>query len=310
MIGILKGAKYSWVLLSLVLSIFAFISRARRWILLIEPLGYKPSLWNSVNSVLFGYLTNYALPRMGEISKCVALNRKEKIPVDSLIGTIVVERSIDLLSLLVITIFLLIARFEKFGTFFEEYIFDNLSNKTTGLLMDNILFWSLILGVFLIFALLIIIYRKKLVKFKIVQKIIGFGKSFSEGFIAIGKMKNKWEFIFHTVFIWTCYAMMTWVVVFALPEITGDFKFSDGIFLLVIGSLGMAAPVQAGIGAFHWIVSKGLVTIYGLGETEGQSFALLQHTSQTLLVFLLGSIAMLFLYTKIGTRKKDPEQDS
>jgi hypothetical protein len=96
---------------------------------------------------------------------------------------------------------------------------------------------------------------------------------------------------------------MTWVVVFALPEITGNFKFTDGVFLLVIGSLGMAAPVQAGIGAFHWIVSKGLVTVYGLGETEGQSFASLQWASQTLLVFLLGSLAMLFLFTKIGNKK-------
>jgi hypothetical protein len=109
-------------------------------------------------------------------------------------------------SLLVITVFLLIARFEKFGTFFNEYILENLGAKTSGLLMDNLLFWSIVFGTFLITVILITIYRKKLLSLKIVQKILGFGKSFAKGFKAIGKMKNKGEFIFHTVFIWGCYS--------------------------------------------------------------------------------------------------------
>lgn len=300
---ILSEAKYSWVLLSLTISVFAFISRARRWSLLIEPLGHRPGLWNTYNALLFGYLTNYALPRMGEVARCVALNRKEKIPVDSLIGTVVVERAIDLLSLLSIIFLLLVIRFEKFGAFFREYIFENLNDKTSALTGGGFLIWIILGAVFLMFIVLIYLYRKKLAKNSFIIKISGFIKRFADGFKTVAKMKNRWEFVFHTIFIWTCYALMTWVVVFALPDITGNFKLADGIFLLVIGSLGMAAPVQAGIGAFHWIVSKGLVAVYGLGETEGQSFASLQHTSQTLLIFLLGSIAMIFLFTKIGTRK-------
>ncbi len=304
MINILKGAKYSWVILSLILSLFALISRARRWSLLIEPLSHRPGLWNTYNAVLFGYLANYALPRMGEITRCIALSKKEKIPVESLIGTVVVERAIDLLSLLAIIVLLLIARFKKFGEFFQKQIFQNLSEKTTGILGGSALFWITLVTGIIIIPLLIYLFRKQLIKLKIVKWISGFIGRLSEGLKSISRMKKKWEFILHTLFIWTNYALMTWVVVFALPEITGNFKFGDGVFLLVIGSLGMAAPVQAGIGAFHWIVSTGLHEVYKIGETESMAFASLQHTSQTLLIFLLGSIAALFLFTKIGDKKQ------
>lgn len=278
-----------------------------RWSLLIEPLGHKPGIWNTYNALLFGYLTNYALPRMGEVTRCIALNKKEKIPLDSLIGTVIVERAIDLISLLLIIIFLLIARFEKFGFFFREQIFNNLNTRSTGLLGDNFLLILILFIILLTMIASLFIFRNSLNNYKVFKKLFGFLSKLLSGLKTILHMKKKWLFLFHTVFIWTNYALMTWVVVFALPEITGDFKFADGVFLLVIGSLGMAAPVQAGIGAFHWIVAKGLETVYSIGQTEGLSFATLQHTSQTFLVFLLGSIATLFLFTKIG-EKKDPEK--
>lgn len=307
MISILSGAKYSWVALSLVFSIFAFISRAQRWSILIEPLGKKPGLWNTYNALLFGYLANYAFPRMGEVTRCIALNRKEKIPVDSLLGTVVVERAIDLISLLAIMLFLLIARFEKFGSFFQEQILDGIGEKVNGMTGNKALF-LIILLVLTVFALIIVIFRKHLVRFKLFTLIRGFLNRLVAGLKSVLKMKKRWQFLAHTIFIWTNYALMTWVVFFALPDITGDLKFADAIFLLVIGSLGMAAPVQAGIGAFHWIVSMGLITVYGIGETEALSFASLQHTSQTLLVFFLGALATIFLFTRIGNKRNTKDE--
>lgn len=307
MLEILKGAKYSWVILSLVLSILAFISRAMRWALLIEPLGKKPKFWNTYHAVLTGYLANYALPRMGEITRCIALNRKERIPVDSLIGTVVIERTIDLISLLVIMLLLLIIRFEKFGQFFQEYIFDNLGEKATGLVDGSLLLILLILGFVLAAVIVLLLFRNYLRGLKLYNRLKEILKRVISGIRSVASMRQKWLFLAHTLFIWTMYALMTWVVVFALPGITNELTLADGIFLLVIGSLGMAAPVQAGIGAFHWIVSMGLVTVYGLGETEALSFASLQHTSQTLLVFLLGSISLVVLYTRPS--RKSPKID-
>lgn len=306
MLHILSGARYKWVALSLFFSILAFISRARRWSLLVEPLGKNPGLWHTYNAMMFGYLANYALPRMGEVTKCIALNRKSGIPVDALIGTVVVERAIDLLSAFVILILLLIARFEKFGTFFRDELFkkENIVDGSESIFSAYTIPLIILATLGLIALLLIIIYWKRIREISIVQKILGILKSFSNGIRTIFRMKRNWEFLAHTVFIWLCYALMTWVVVFALPDITGEFKFADGVFLLVVGTVGMAMPVQAGIGAFHYFVSRGLVMVYGLGETEGQAFASLQHTSQTLLVFLLGSIASIFLFAKFGNKKK------
>ena len=302
-----KEAKYSWIGLSLVFAIISHLSRARRWILLIHPLKFRPKLWNTFNATLFGYLANYALPRAGEVARCVALGRKEKIPVDSLVGTVIVERAIDLLSMILIMIILLVARFEKFGAFFSEYIFQPLGEKIAGIFGGTLSFWILLASISLVMAGVLYLLRRKIMKFKLVRKILEILKGVAEGLKTVWKMERKWEFIFLTFFIWLNYALMTWVVVFYLPNITGDLTFVDGIFLLVIGSMGMAVPVQSGIGAFHWIVSRGLQYVYGLDLTEGLVFATLQHESQTLLILLLGSLSMIFLFSKRNRPKPVPE---
>ncbi|MEX0987690.1 MAG: lysylphosphatidylglycerol synthase transmembrane domain-containing protein [Bacteroidales bacterium] len=293
-----RNAKYSWIALSLLFAVLAHFSRARRWIILIEPLNYKPGLWNTVNAVLFGYLANYALPRMGEVTRCISLGKKEKIPVDALIGTVIVERAIDLISMFIIFFILLIARFEKFGAFFSDYIFTPLGDKITGIFGESMVFWILISGIAVLVLVSLYLFRRRIAMLKPAQKLLQLMKGVASGLKTVLKMERKWEFLFHTLFIWFNYALMTWVIVFSLPDITGDLKFVDGIFLLVIGSMGMAVPVQSGIGAFHWIVSRGLHFVYGLDLTEGLVFATLQHESQTLLILVLGSVAMIFLFSK------------
>lgn len=299
---IFQHTKYGWLILSLVFSMFALVSRARRWVLIIQPLNYNPSLWNTYNAVVFGYLANYAFPRAGEITKCVSLGRKEKIPVDSLIGTVIVERALDLIMVILIMVFLLIARFEKFGAFFKEFLFDPMGDKLSSSISGA---WLLILilgGLGLIALIMLFIFRKKLYRFKLFKKFSDIVKGVINGLRTVMKLERKWEFLLHTLFIWINYALMTWVVVFALPGITDSLNLVDGIFLLVIGSMGMVVPVNAGIGAFHWIVSRGLHFVYGLELSEGLVFATLQHESQTLLVLLVGSIGMFFIFRK---SKKD-----
>jgi glycosyltransferase 2 family protein len=301
--GIFQDTKFAWIILSMVISVLALVSRARRWMLIIHALNYNPSLWNTFNAVVFGYLANYAFPRLGEVSKCVALGRKEKIPVDSLVGTIIVERALDLLMAVLIMVFLLIARFEKFGTFFQEFLFNPMGDKISSGFSGAWLI-ILVIGILgILTVVLLYIYRNRLYKFKFFKKFSEIVKGIIVGIRTVMRLERKWEFLFHTLFIWLCYALMTWVVVFALPGITDSLTFVDGIFLLVVGSMGMVVPVQAGIGAFHWIVSRGLHFVYGLELTEGLVFATLQHESQTLLILVLGSISMFFIFRK--TRIKD-----
>lgn len=301
-----KNARYSWVFLSLGFAFIAYVSRAIRWNLIIEPLGYHPNLKNTFFSMMVGYLANFAFPRIGEITRCATLGRKEKIPVDKLVGTVIVERVVDFLSLLVLLAILIIFRFETFGQFFRENVFVPLGNKITRTLDFSYIIWIVVGAIFIISLVSYIVFREQLSRVKIISKGKDIIKGIIEGLKTVYQLKNRGWFIFHSVFIWLNYWMMTWVVVFALPS-TADLKIIDGLFILVIGGLAMSAPVQSGIGAFHWIVSRGIAAVYPwISIEEGLVFATISHESQSILAILLGSISFALIFR----RKKKQESIS
>ena len=299
----LSEANFWWIGLSLLFAFISFFSRARRWVLLIEPLGFRPSFKNTYHSLMVGYLSNFALPRLGEVTRCVTLGNREKIPVDSLIGTVIIERVIDLAMLLLIMLLLLFSWMEKFGAFFREQIFEPMRLKVTAAFGGMFLFWLLVFGSFVVVFLLLFLFRKQLGNIGLVRRIGKFLKGILDGLKTIYKMERKWEFIFHSFFIWTLYILMTWMVVFALKE-TSSLTFIDGVFLLVIGGLGMSAPVTAGFGAFHWITSRGLVYVYGLTLEQGGAYAILAHESNSFFTILLGALSYILLM--ISGKKKIP----
>ena len=138
----IKDANFYWVGLSLVFALLGFISRALRWILLIEPLGYKPSSKNTILAVFLAYFANIAMPRLGEITRCGSLNKTDNIPMDKLIGTVITERVIDFLTLLILIAFVLIIKFKQVGGFFSEQIFSPLYTKY----FSSVMFWAIIIS--------------------------------------------------------------------------------------------------------------------------------------------------------------------
>jgi len=300
----LKEAKYSWLLFSVFFGLLAYISRARRWVLLINPLGFKPSLRNSLYSLMTGYLANLALPRVGEITRCVALGKKEQIPVDKLIGTVVIERTVDFLSLLIIMIVLIFTSSDGIGLFLNESILVPMEQKFITMFGVTWLLWGLLFLMAAASFALLIFYRHNLRKFRVFAKFFDVGKGIIHGMKTITNLKSKWEFIFHTIFIWINYAMMTWVVVFSL-ESTSHLTFGDSIFLLVIGGLAMSAPVQSGLGAFHYFVSRGLYIVKDIAIEDGLVYALLAHESQLIFIAITGTISFFIIFRK-EPRKEIP----
>jgi uncharacterized protein (TIRG00374 family) len=298
----LKRANFWWIGLSLVFAALSFFSRARRWMLLIEPLGFKPTFWPTYHALMIGYLSNFALPRLGEVTRCVTLGRREKIPVDSLFGTVIIERVIDLLMLLLIMLVLLLSWVEKFGAFFGEQVLVPLRQKLIDTFGGTWLFWLVLSTLILAALLLLYIFRKKLSRFSFIRKILDIFRGIANGLKTIYKMKRKWEFILHSVLIWFLYILMTWMVVFALEETSG-LTLIDGMFLLVIGGLGMSAPVTAGFGAYHWITSRGLFFVYDFPLEMGGAYAILAHESNSLLTILMGGLSYVLLAMQ---RKKQP----
>jgi hypothetical protein len=301
----LREANYFWLILSILFAIFAYISRARRWNLLIHPLGYKPSLKNSFYSMMTGYLANMALPRIGEISKCIALGKKENIPVDQLIGTVVIERTIDFFSLLVIMVIMLFVDGSILGPFLVDNIYSPIQDKLSSFFGSVWIFWVLLLltGAAVLFMLYLL--REGLRKIRFFVKIFDTVKGIIHGLKTITIIEHKWEFLFHTVFIWVNYTLMTWVVVFAVRS-TSHLDLSDGIFLLVIGGLAMSAPVQSGLGAFHFIISRGLFVVYGISLEDGLVYAILAHESQLIFGAVVGIYSFYALVRKNSSSEPAP----
>jgi hypothetical protein len=244
-----------------------------------------------------GYLANLALPRIGEITRCVALGRKEKIPVDQLIGTVVVERTVDFICLMTIMIALIITSSNDIDLFMKESILVPIEQNVVAVFGSTWILWASLFFIGTVTLGFMIGYRHSLRKIRFFDKMFDLAKGIINGLKTITNLKRKWEFIFHSVFIWINYALMTWVVVFSL-EITSHITFGNSIFLLVIGGLAMSAPVQSGLGAFHYIISRGLLIVHGIPLEDGLVYALLTHESQLIFVAIIGTISFFMIFRR------------
>jgi len=300
----LAKANYYWVGLSLILAIFGNIVRAYRWNLLIEPLGYKPSIVNSFFAVSLGYFANIAIPRLGELSRCGALNKSDNVPVDKLFATVIIERSVDLLSLLTLMGLLFLLKFSFFGNFFEKVVLNPLYQKFDIHHVSGVVI-AFVIIFFCSLIFLAIYFKAFLKKIKYVVKAYKFGKGILEGIFSVRKMKQKWMFVFTSILIWFIYLLMTYVVFFSIPA-TSNLTLVDAMFILVAGGLGQAAPVQNGFGVYHGIVASALL-LYGISFDNGLLFAIIGHESSTLFMILFGVLAMIyFFFIQRNKMQNDP----
>lgn len=291
----LREANYYWLILSIFFATIAFASRARRWQLLINPLGYSPSFWHTFHALMIGYLANIALPRIGEITRCVALGKKEKLPVDKLLGTVIIERTFDLISIFLLLVIILLTSGAIINEFLKKSIFIPLKEKVLSLWYFSWIFWLLLVLLAFIALYLMFRYRKNLRKIRFFSKIFDIVKGVISGLKTITNLEKKWEFLLHTLIIWISYALMTWVVVFSL-ESTSGISFWNSIIILLIGGLAMSVPVQSGFGAFHYAVSRALVVIHGVSLEDGLTYALLTHESQIIFEIIVGIISIYLMF--------------
>ena len=296
---------FGWVILSMIFGGWAYVNRGIRWIVLIDALGYKSSKINSVSAVSVGYFTNMFIPRAGEISRCTALNKVEKIPVDKLFGTILVERVLDFVFLIILFLLILILKFDLILQFFTE-----LGLQSSGSVTSSSTKYYVLVSVLLFCGLAYYLLKKWIVTTIFYEKITEFIDGLKEGFKSIKKMKRKSFFWFHTFSIWIMYFLMTYVCFQAIPE-TSHLSISDGLFLLVLGGIGMVIPTPGGVGSYHAIVMIGL-SVLGVGtivlsengdpSNPALLFPTIVHIAQTLVAIIMGSIGLLVLF--LSKKKK------
>lgn len=285
--SILKNdVNYFWIWVSLFLGLLSHVSRTIRWGIMIEPLGQKPRLLNTFLAVMVGYLMNLVVPRMGEISRCGVLARYEKISFTKLVGTVVTERIIDILMMLLLTLIVISTQFGKIIQFLDNN--PDVKEKLEQITLSPV---SLLTVAAVITAL--VLFRRKIKKSELFSKLNEVLRKFGEGLQTIRTMKNKGAFIFHTVFIWLMYYLMLYVVFFCF-NFTSGLSAIAALTTFVLGSFGMVAPVQGGIGAWHFMVIQALV-VYGIDKADGVVFAFLAHTSMTAMLIVMGLVALMIL---------------
>ena len=274
-----KTANYWWVGCSLFLGILSHLSRAFRWQFMLDPLGYRPKFANNVMAVLVAYLVNLIVPRAGEIARATTISKYEHIPFEKAFGTIVSERVADVIMLLGIIALAFVYQTELLSSYFfkEEDSSTNYTLYALGAIA--------VLGVFFIWLI-----QKS--KHPLALKIQSFVLGLIQGIVSIFKMKKKWAFIFHTLFIWVMYVLMFYAVTFALPETT-HLPFGAIIVGFVVGGLSMALT-NGGLGTYPVFVASAL-TLYGIDENPALAFGWIMWTAQTLMVLVFGGLSFLVL---------------
>ncbi|MRT91676.1 lysylphosphatidylglycerol synthase transmembrane domain-containing protein [Ancylomarina sp. 16SWW S1-10-2] len=285
-----NDVNYFWIFISLTFGLLSHVSRTIRWNMLIESLGKKPRFINTFLAVMVGYFANLALPRMGEISRCGVISKYEDVSFSKLIGTVVLERALDILMLLLFLLIALVTQFDVLSDFITR-------NPEVSSGLSTVFASSTTMYVLAGIVLLLFIFVKKFKHTAFYKKITFVLANFMDGFRAIRKLDNKLLFVFHTVFIWVMYYMMTYICFFSFG-FTSNLPALAGLTVFVMGSFGMVAPVQGGIGAWHFMVIATLL-IY-LPDTPNieklsRSFALVVHGSQTAMIIILGALSVIIL---------------
>ena len=271
-------ADYFYVLLSLIVALLGYWSRAYRWKFALQHLGYQTKFHNDLMTVCVSYLVNLTIPRSGEISRAALLKKYEKVPFDKAFGTVVAERIVDMIIFLLFVIVGFVSQFDTIYTFLLE---KNLKFET--------LLWVSLIGLLLFILFIIIwIYAEWKIILKLKEKLSGL----IEGMQSILKMKDKWSYLFHSFFIWFSYLVMFYVTIFALPE-TENITFDVVIMGFIFGTLAVGFT-NGGLGAYPLAIAM-IFSLYGISNDIGVAFGWLIWTSQTLLTIFLGLLSYLLL---------------
>jgi uncharacterized protein (TIRG00374 family) len=300
----LREINYFWIIVSIFFGVLSNLSRAIRWKMLIKPLGYNPRLSNTFMSIFVLYFVNLIVPRAGEVARCTAISRTDKIPFTKLVGTVFIERMADFIMLVFLSIVIFAMNIPIITQFFTEH--PEMMEKIKSMMTLRNLIYVIIAIIVVIFILSYV--RARLRKSHRKGKLVEVKEHFILGLKSIIHMENKWYFIGHTAFIFFMWLMMLYSIFLSYPP-TEHLTMRDGMVVFLMGGLAMLAPIQGGIGPWHFMVYETLL-LYGIQIDQGKIFALIAHTTTNLLPYILfGGIAMMILVARTGRLKKTEISD-
>ncbi len=285
----IKTANYYLLIPVVFILTASHFSRALRWKILMGSMGYNPKLSNTFCAVMVGYLANFAFPRLGEVLKCTILGKYEKVPPDKLVGTILIERAVDLLSFFIIIVISLVTQAKVVGAYtkdiFEKYFLSQ--NKGIVATKMAIILFAMAAAFFLTKYIF-----KKYLHIKFVQKLKEIYHGIIEGLLSVKNLKNKWLFIFHSIFIWCCYLGGTYIGFLAIKE-TSVLPFLSSFPVLVFGTV--ATMITAGGIGLYPVFLMEAMKLYNVPESFGTANGWLQWSAQFLITLFVGFICLALL---------------
>ena len=293
----LKECHMGLILLSMAAGIFAFWLRGLRWRELLLPIDPQTKRITTFNGINIGNISNFVFPRIGEFVRCGVIVRRGRsldftrddkkeaqdskgISYDEVFGTVVLERSWELLVMLLMLVLVLVLGFERFGSFFIESIWEPMSEKFD-------MWWIILSGCIALASVVAAIWKFRN-RNALCSKIAGIFQGIMKGFSSCLRMKKKWKFFLYTLLIWMTYWFMASCTVWSAPFLS-HLDVVDALFLSLVGGLGFAVPVPGGIGAFHFIIGLTLSAVYGVPMETAIIYATISHTSQAITQIFCGA---------------------
>ena len=299
----LKSCRLSYIVVSMVAGIAAFWFRGLRWREILLPIDGSISRVTTFNAVNIGYIANFVFPRIGEFVRCGFITKnslpvpgndnitgegpvKKRASYDKVLGTVVLERAWDMVTMFAFLVLLLAFRWKEFGGFFME--------KMWRPFQENLSFslWWLLLALAILCAGAVYAIWRTRARSAFSRAVANVCRGLLQGVLSCLRMKRKWKFFFYTGVIWLMYWLMSAATMSAMPGLDGLGPV-DALFLMLAGRFGWLVPVPGGFGAFHFIVSLALSTIYGIPFETGLIFATLSHESQAITMAVCGGISYI-----------------
>lgn len=288
-----SGLNYAWVAVVILCFLLSNVVRAHRWLMLVDTLGHRASGLNAFFTIMVGYFANLGLPRVGEVVRAGLFARYEKIGVEKVMGTIVVDRVLDLFSLLVAILLAILLQGKLLLSFFANRLQDSVLVKG----------WLYVfLGLVLVGLMILYRYRRVLKRWSLYRRIQHLVEGFRDGLRSLSRSKNKGVLLLDTALIWFLYFFMMYFCFKAFNP-TSHLGGLASLMAFVFGGLGIVFPSPGGMGTYHAMVILSL-GMYGIAGDDGFSFANIQFFSVNLFgTILFGLIGMIFL--PLYNRRRD-----
>lgn len=283
-----KGLNVFWLSGVIFAFLFSNYIRALRWNMLLQSLGRKPRTVNSFLTIMLGYFANLGLPRLGEILRPVTMAKYEKVPVEKVLGTIVVDRAIDVLSLFILVSIAFMLEFDTLWGYLSEHM---VMGNESGNLSRSIFVGFILLGILVFVGLFL--FRKHISQTKLFKKIVEIFKGFLDGILSVKKLEKPGLFIFYSILIWVAYYLMFYMYLPAFNP-TAHLGFVVALMVFVFGTFGIVIPSPGGMGSYHFLVMAALA-LYGVSGSDAFSFANFSFFATHMCNIVFGLAAILFL---------------